>query len=406
MTVRCGDCFNAYNGGSGPGSGIDSPGKARNAQRPRLPTGFGLSAPHLKPKDLVGMPWRLALALQDAGWWNRGDIIWAKPNPMPESVTDRPTRAHEYLFLMTRSARYFYDAEAVREPQVTDFNGDGRHPIPPAGGPRVREVNGSMPVPSGWATGPGDHSAIGHSANRVHARGISASGYDERKWQDRSDGRSRPPMTMLDRDYNPSGRNLRSVWTITTQAFPGAHFATFPESLVEPCIRAGTSERGACGTCGAPWRRIVRRAASRRGETAGKWSGEDPQSASRSMSEHTAGARANGREHDNPFMAPQSVGWRPICRCGGYAVRSWYSRRLERSWYRVRWQARIDAAWPEPAPCLVLDPFAGSGTVGVVALQRGCSFIGLELNPAYVAIARRRISGDCPLFNTAAEVSA
>jgi len=156
--------------------------------------------PGLKPKDLVGIPWRVAFALQADGWYLRSDIIWAKPNPMPESVTDRPTKAHEYLFLLSKRERYYYDAEAIAE-----------------------------------------------------------------------------------------RRNKRTVWTITTQPFPDAHFAVMPQALVEPCILAGSEP----------------------GDT-------------------------------------------------------------------------------------VLDPFAGSGTVGVVALRHGRRFSGIDLNPEYVAMAQRRIAG--PLF--------
>lgn len=242
LWLNLGDCYNAYNGNSGPGSGdVDNPQKRKNRQRPRLTQGYGLTSTTLKPKDLVGMPWRVAFALQAAGWWIRSDIIWSKPNPMPESVTDRPTKAHEYLFLMSRAERYYYDADAVREvaiypdgpnsPQsIGSPHGQGftrrartwnhqRNPIPPAGGPR------KLPAV--------------HREGQSRA-GVSAEGYDDRKWQDRSDGRSRPPITMVDRDYHPLGRNKRSVWEIPTQPYPEAHFATFPEALVEPCIRAGS----------------------------------------------------------------------------------------------------------------------------------------------------------------------
>jgi DNA modification methylase len=134
----------------------------------------------------------VAFALRADGWYLRQDIIWHKPNPMPESVTDRCTKAHEYIFLMSKSQRYFYDNDAIREP-----------------------------------------SKIGN--------GVSAENYEERKWIERTDGSPgcRPPMTMKDRVYNPLGRNRRSVWTVPTAPFPGAHFATFPPKLIEPCILAG-----------------------------------------------------------------------------------------------------------------------------------------------------------------------
>lgn len=111
--LNLGDCYNAYNGNSGPGSGIDGPGRARNMQRPALATGHGLRVGSLKPKDLLGIPWLVAFALREDGWYLRKDIIWHKPNPMPESVVDRPTSAHEHVFLLAKSDRYYYDADAI-----------------------------------------------------------------------------------------------------------------------------------------------------------------------------------------------------------------------------------------------------------------------------------------------------
>jgi len=144
----------------------------------------------LKPKDLVGIPWRVAFALQADGWYLRQDIIWSKPNPMPESVTDRCTKAHEYIFLLSKSSRYYYDADAIRE----DFKGAAR-------------FGGSL----------GDKSG--------------ANG-------DRNDG------GRANIELNSTGCNKRSVWTVTTKPFSGAHFATFPPDLVEPCIKAGCPKDG------------------------------------------------------------------------------------------------------------------------------------------------------------------
>jgi DNA modification methylase len=160
--------------------------------------------PWAKEKDLLGIPWTVALALRSDGWFLRSDIIWSKPNPMPESVTDRPTTAHEYVFLLTKSARYFYDAVAIREPD--------------SGTDHVRTVL-DRPEPSGGLMAPN--------------RGIR-----------RADGRQ------------GRGRNKRSVWEIATQPYPDAHFATFPPKLIEPMVLAGTP-RQACGVCGAPWERVV-----------------------------------------------------------------------------------------------------------------------------------------------------
>jgi DNA modification methylase len=145
------------------------------------------SATYAKPKDLLGIPWRVAFALQADGWYLRSDIIWHKPNPMPESVTDRPTKAHEYLFLLAKSERYYYDADAIRE-QCSDSS---------HGSPNIN---------------PG------------------------RKSQQ---GRSGSPGKWTDEDKE-SGRNRRSVWTVSTIPFGGAHFAVFPSTLIEPCILAGS----------------------------------------------------------------------------------------------------------------------------------------------------------------------
>ena len=183
----------------------------------------------LPPKNLVGIPWRVAFALQADGWYLRSDIIWHKPNPMPESVTDRPTKSHEYIFLLTKAERYFYDHEAILEPFQAE-----------------------------WLTTRKPYQIKGNA--------------------DRNDG-GQPPQSA-----NENGRNKRTVWTIATQPYPEAHFATFPPKLIEPCILAG----------------------SRPGD-------------------------------------------------------------------------------------VVLDPFAGSGTTLYVAKELGRQYLGIELNPAYIQLAQRRL---------------
>ena len=191
--INIGDSYNAYNGGAGPSSSI-SRGAQTNA-RPKLETGYGLRAKDLKPKDLIGIPWMLAFALRADGWHLRQEIIWNKPNPMPESVRDRCTKAHEHIFLLTKNARYYFDSEAIRE--------------------SVGERNLSS-----WA---------GRKASEPTRRGDPG-----------ISGHVTTIATLASRE----GRNKRSVWTITPKPYKGAHFATFPPDLVEPCILAGCPEGG------------------------------------------------------------------------------------------------------------------------------------------------------------------
>ena len=162
-------------------------------------TDYGVTRPKpskgIKPKDLIGIPWRVAFALQADGWYLRQDIIWHKPNPMPESVTDRCTKSHEYIFLLSKSAKYFYDADAVREP-YTDLS-------------------------------------LGEEYKRKH-RSINEK-FDESEMANAN-------SLARERNMRPNedGRNKRSVWTVTTKHYSEAHFAVFPEKLIEPCIQAGS----------------------------------------------------------------------------------------------------------------------------------------------------------------------
>jgi len=206
-----------------------------------------------KPKDLLLMPARLALALQADGWWVRSDIIWHKPNPMPESCTDRPTSAHEHVFLLSKRARYFFDAEAVKE-------------------------EGTIPAGTLGAKG---------SEERFGTPGVN----------------SRPPEYKV---YSGT-RNIRNVWTIPTHAYSDAHFATFPPALVERCIRAGTSERGCCAACGAPWVRQI------------AVSHTDAGNGNNNMKRKGGGdyeAAMSARPYEvRKLKDVETLGWAPSCQC-------------------------------------------------------------------------------------------
>jgi DNA modification methylase len=300
--VNCGDAY---------ATGTTAPRNPTTATGPEVPASWAdrsqvvrAGTPvGLKTKDLMGQPWRLAFALQDDGWWLRSDVIWSKPNPMPESVTDRPTRAHEYLFLFTKRPTYWYDCDAIREPQ--------------------------------------------ESAGERHE---GKSGY-------REDHPSKGGVKV--RALHPIGRNRRTVWEIPTEAFPEAHFATFPTAFVEPCILAGCPEK-TCRCCGAPWRRITERVDT--GLRQKKADGWDTGPGGHGTV-HRAGREAG--VPGQPVMATVTLGWEPSCACGADSV-----------------------------PGVALDLFNGSGTTGVVAHRLGRRYIGLELNPAYAEMARKRIVAD------------
>ena len=237
LWVNIGDSY-AGSGGAGNQFGQLESGLAKYKQ-PSRPHEMGL-----KPKDLIGIPWMLAFALRADGWYLRQDIIWHKPNPMPESVKDRCTKSHEYIFMLSKSSKYYYDADAIKEPCVS---GD---PASPRGSKCVKTPNS------------GRRDKQGELGKQTYT------GFNERYF-------SKDPLML---------RNKRDVWTVTTKPYKGAHFATFPPDLIEPCILAGSKEGG-----------------------------------------------------------------------------------------------------------IVLDPFMGSGTTCMVAKKHGRGYIGIELNPAYVELAEKRI---------------
>jgi DNA modification methylase len=309
LWLNLGDSYASQGGFRDYGSSDGGTGRAYNSGM--RPAGDGL-----KPKDLCGQAWRVAFALQADGWFLRSCCIWDKTNPMPESVSDRPTTAHEYVFLLSRSERYFYDSDAVREKTGTEVSWEE------------------------YAVSPGRHAPSGNLREGVNA------GF----------GSKRESFT------HPAGRNLRTVWRIPTEAYAEAHFATFPRALAARCILAGTSEHGCCPACGAPWRRVVEKSA------------EDQAVAESMAGKHVSGS--DPRKISEGHQAHKSPGWRG----GGYVPQ----------WATTGWQPTCDCPAADPVSCTVLDPFAGSGTVGQVAQSLGRRAILIELNPEYLPLVAKR----------------
>ncbi len=296
LWLNLGDSY-AGSGGYSAGSLANRTGSKQSSNRGSVERGgkhFGLTG-----KNLLGIPWRVALALQADGWILRSDIIWHKPAVMPESVRDRPTKAHEYLFLLSKQERYYYDQDAIKEP--SKYPNDNRKA-------RSKASHKRVPTELMAATRPGS-------------------------------------MTY-------PFRNKRDVWTIPTRPYKGAHFATFPPALVEPCILAGTSEIGRCPKCFAPWRRVVERQSY--GDLRNTPRTEDLVVGKRKMK--------LGRKAFDQYEPPKPVGWEPTC-----------------SHHDLK-----------PVPCIALDPFMGSATVGEVAALAGRDFVGIELNSDYWKLAHDR----------------
>jgi DNA modification methylase len=214
--VNMGD---SYAGGGGFSPGAPSNKKSLSGFRGTKSYGVNLGirqGGHLKKKDLCGIPWRLAFALQADGWYLRQDIIWSKPNPMPESVTDRCTKAHEYIFLLSKSPKYYYDADAIKEPASESTHARVSQDV--AEQIRSERANGG--------------SRADRPMKAVICTPKQADPGNGNKIKNNSDWQN-VHVLQVER------RNKRSVWTVTTGGFSEAHFATFPEKLIEPCILAG-----------------------------------------------------------------------------------------------------------------------------------------------------------------------
>jgi len=258
-----------------------------------------------KNNQLMGIPWKLAFSLQSDGWLLIQDIIWAKNNCLPESVTRRCTRSHEYMFLFAKSKTYYYDNEAIKEPSTSSDN-------------RVRDR---------------ETTKLNNVPGRTRMNGLKNNNY--------------------------ATRNKRDVWHINNVPYPGSHSACFPPSLIEPCIKAGTSEYGVCSQCGAPYTRKIK-----------KEKGCDGSKYGERVVNSTGGAISGGiynstlgSSNGKLIGKSSTIGWEPACSCNS-----------------------------DISPATVLDPFGGSGTVGEVCNQLNRNAILIELNPEYKPLIIERIN--------------
>jgi DNA modification methylase len=317
-----------------------------------------MPALNIKAKDEVDTPALLMLALQADGWIKRSTIIWAKPNPMPESCTDRPTKAHEYVFLLTKAARYFYDGDAVREAWTSPASGKM------AIGPKA--LDGDWQGQSGKSTNIMRDNSSGRNARNVWTINPASFGMEMcsacKIIYERVDYR-RLAVKVVD------GKECRVCHCGRLDAWL-SHFATFPVELPTRAIKAGTSERGCCPQCGAGWVRVVEKSPNPKGLKDGQHRevGRDGGLTSRTSD---AGVSQTG------VTGPATtIGWQPGCGCD--EIRNFGDP--------------LNSNMPfDPVPQTVLDPFAGSGTTGVAACTLDRDFIGIELNPDYAAMAEKRI---------------
>lgn len=396
LFLNLGDSYNAFNGGAGPSSALSV---RQSSERPDLPTGYGLKNKSLKPGDLCNIPHRVAAALQADGWYWRSTIIWSKRSPMPESISGwrwvrcrvkvaaavfnaernqpgrngvndghrdcgsfsseqnktkwqpcpgcdkcrstgglilrrgkwRPTTAHEYVFMLSKSERYFADGDAVQELATSNR-------------PDMRA--------KGVRTGTGYLQQSAVASNSVG-----------------NVDRAGPTIADLDHLGSTETRNPRSVWTLSSEPYKGAHFATFPTMLAKRCIEAGTSAGGCCPSCGSCYAPVVE---SQRIPTR-------PALNNKIWKHSESGDVIQQRSQSAPNLDPERhiaitrvTGYRSTCACNA-----------------------------EPAVgCVVFDPFSGSGTTLQVARALGRQWVGTEINPEYAKLAEVRIATE-PKWRTA-----
>lgn len=328
MYVNIGDTYHVRKGQAG---GQDVMQPARAHFRKNRPSDARI--PGLKPKDLIGIPWMLAIALREDGWYLRQELIWEKPNVMPGSAQDRFCTNHEQIFLFTKSRHYFFDLIPSQEKATTKWAG---------------------PPVAGFASD-GKHHQIDHTLFRAkRAKGKGLKSEKIREHMDDAGGR-----------YCPQMRNKRTVWRISTQKSKIPHFAMFPTKLIVPMVLSALSERGCCRKCGRPAQRIIRklRVPTRPGL-------KTKLSIDRSTGQELplngkpwAAAEVGNRDPKRHITVYETIGWKTCDCAAGFQG------------------------------CVLMDPFVGTGTSIKVAVELGHRAIGCDLNADYVRYLQGRMAG-------------
>lgn len=326
--------------GAGWRNNNDNPGAKQRTSKGTTNISGVIIKTDCKPKDLIGIPWMVAFALRADGWYLRQDIIWHKPNPMPESVTDRCTKSHEYIFLLSKSRNYYYDKIAIMQPikdeTIKRLIQD------------VKNQKGSYRQ-QGKTNGPMKAVISGRKDPDIdHTKGLNGTNFIGHKNYLNSKGEL----------IHDEVANKKSVWTVTTKPFKEAHFAVFPQNLIVDCIKAGTSEHGCCGVCGAPYRRMTEKEYKKHEN----WFG-DYQS--------VRNDRGKAGNSYNELIKSKTVGWKATCKCENNS---------------------------DISPCVVLDPFMGSGTTHIVARKLYRNAVGIDIQKNYEPIRNKRIEKELGIF--------